>query len=775
MTGTGVAAAAFSPDGLLAAVAPAGAGAKNEVYVWNLSEKRQLRTLVGHAKAVRCLAFSPDGRQLLSGGEDKLILLWNVDTGKVIQELKGHTNAPNQVVFSPDGKLAISAGMDHSARLWELESGRQLHHLSGHADIVWAVAFSADGRTGLTGGGMQQVPGIGAVAGARDHEIRLWDVTTGKERKRFVGHSAAVTSIECSADGRRCLSGSHDGSLRLWDLETGKELRRYDGHDGRVRGIAFFPGGRRAVSAGEDGRLRTWTLPLEISDLIADLRGADAARRLRAVTELSSRKDEVKSAIGPLFQALMLDDDKLRFAILKLLRDLSPLDKEHVLRLDRLLQDRTFPEGRLFALDALAALGADAAPAAKTLLLLVDERDLTVRRKVLKAIAPVAGELGASGFRPLLQALRDSDKEVSAAAETALEKFGVPAAENVVTLRGLLGVESLLVRRYGLKMLGELKAASRIALDDIAGLATKDSSAEIRALALAVLEKIDPRNRETVKACGLALADRDTTVCRQAAKTLAATGAVPELLRALAHEDEEVQKTAGTALEQAKFDRTHARLLVALLDSKEENVRTRGIEALGKLGSDGAEGVSAMCKVLKNAEEEERKRVLSALRKIGPAASESGPAVAELLKHKDQSVRHDACETLFRTEAKEATQAVGALIDILRPSKEEDIEDEEVGKEREKAREMLVSAGKIALKSLVSALDTQFAGGKPRTVAGKLNGVGRLEVIKVLSAMGPTAGRNDVLLILAALERGDPFIGVRKAAREARVKLQRKE
>ncbi len=398
MTDKGIAAAAFSPNGRIAAIAAAVGPANMEVALWDLVTKKRVRVLAGHTKPIRCLAFSPNGSQLLSGSEDNFLMLWDVAAGKVIHELKAHTNAPNQVVFSPDGKQALSCGMDHSARLWDLDGGRQLRQFTGHADIVWAVSFSPNGQLALTGCGMQQIRGVGLAAGGRDYEIRLWDTATGKEQKRFTGHAAAVTALTFDRAGARFLSGSHDGNIRLWELGSGKELRRYDGHDGRVRAVAFFPDGRRALSAGEDGRLRTWALPLDVSDLIADLRGEEAESRLRALDNLAKRPEEARAAVPALFQALLRPDAKLRERVLQLLRDLSPLDKEHVLRLDRLLADRTYPDGRLFALDALAALGADAALAAKGLLKAIADKDPAVRGKAMKALVPVASELGKDGF-----------------------------------------------------------------------------------------------------------------------------------------------------------------------------------------------------------------------------------------------------------------------------------------------------------------------------------------------------------------------------------------
>ena len=70
-----------------------------------------------------------------------------------------------------------------------------------------------------------------ALSGSGDETLRLWDLETGAELRRFEGHEARVTSVTVLADGRRALSGSDDRTLRLWDLDTGAELRRFEGHE----------------------------------------------------------------------------------------------------------------------------------------------------------------------------------------------------------------------------------------------------------------------------------------------------------------------------------------------------------------------------------------------------------------------------------------------------------------------------------------------------------------------------------------------------------------
>jgi hypothetical protein len=146
--------------------------------------------------------------------------------------------------------------------------------------------------------------------------------------------------------------------------------------------------------------------------------------------------------------------------------------------------------------------------------------------------------------------------------------------------------------------------------------------------------------------------------------------------------------------------------------------------------------------------------------------------VAELLRTKDRARRFEVCRVLVRIEAAEAKKAVPPLIEMLRPDKVEDVEDEEATKERGKARELLAGMGKPAVKALLDALENDFSGGVRTTAV--LNAAARLEVVKALTEIGAPAGSNDVLLVLARLQRNDSSAAVRQAAREARVKLQKK-
>ena len=108
------------------------------------------------------------------------------------------------VAFSPDGKKLASGSDDKTVRLWEVETGKQLATLTGHSDSVWSVAFSPDGKK--------------LASGSRDQTVRLWEVETGKQLATLTGHSSDVLSVAFSPDGKKLASGSWDQTVRLWDF-----------------------------------------------------------------------------------------------------------------------------------------------------------------------------------------------------------------------------------------------------------------------------------------------------------------------------------------------------------------------------------------------------------------------------------------------------------------------------------------------------------------------------------------------------------------------------
>jgi hypothetical protein len=215
--------------------------------IWRLIRDDSVRTFLGHSGAVSAVAFSPDGRAILSGSEDRMLKLWDVAAGKELRtftEKSYRYSEVYSVAFSPDGSAVLSGGTGAKLFVHEVDTGKELRAFEGGSEYFASVTFSPDGRTALFGGS--------------DATLKLWDLATSMILRIFTGHSASVSSVAFFPDGRRVLSSSWDGTLKLWDLATGKELRTFTDYFGPLYSVAVSPNGRTALCGGQDGTLKLW-------------------------------------------------------------------------------------------------------------------------------------------------------------------------------------------------------------------------------------------------------------------------------------------------------------------------------------------------------------------------------------------------------------------------------------------------------------------------------------------------------------------------------------
>jgi WD40 repeat protein len=235
-----VAKIAFSPDGKSVVTASQDGTAR----LWDDESGNELAILKGHQKDVNTAAFSPDGKRVVTASDDGTARLWDAESGKAIAELKGHADKVSSASFSPDGQRVVTASEDKTARLWESETGKDIAVLKGHAAKVQSAAFSPDGRQ--------------VVTASDDGTARLWEAESGKEIAVLKGHDGTVLNAAFSPDGKRVLTASVDTTARLWDAESGTEITAFKGHLGPVFGAALSPDGKRAATASWDGTARLW-------------------------------------------------------------------------------------------------------------------------------------------------------------------------------------------------------------------------------------------------------------------------------------------------------------------------------------------------------------------------------------------------------------------------------------------------------------------------------------------------------------------------------------
>jgi WD40 repeat protein len=228
--------------------------------LWDVTTGKELWCFQRHEGPVYGVAFLPDGRHAVSCGEDGTIRLWELRTGHQLDCLKGPDVGLRSLAVSPDGRRLLTGGADGVVRLWDLWGGRELRTFPHGAATVAGVAFSPDGRLALAGGGRVEAAARGARA---EPTLRLWDVETGAEVGHFTGCTQPVLSVAFSPDGRWALSAGRDKAVRLWDLDSGRAMCRLDGRESAIESAAFSPDGRHVFSGSTSGVVRLWTLPPE--------------------------------------------------------------------------------------------------------------------------------------------------------------------------------------------------------------------------------------------------------------------------------------------------------------------------------------------------------------------------------------------------------------------------------------------------------------------------------------------------------------------------------
>jgi hypothetical protein len=234
---------ALSPDGKASSLAG------DRMRLWDTTTGKQVGTINLRRDAtdinIRAVIFSADGKLLAVGSSDQTVSLWDVSSARELRSLKGHTGAVRRVFFSPNGKIIASVGDDKTVRLWDVTSGRTLSTFS-YTSVVDSIAFHIDGKT---------------LAFADYDVLKLWDLSTGKERTTLKPCPRDVSDLDFSPDGKVLAVGCSQ-EIKLWDVSSSREvptLNRVDHGIDNIRMLIFSPDGRLLASAS-DFKVIVWTV-----------------------------------------------------------------------------------------------------------------------------------------------------------------------------------------------------------------------------------------------------------------------------------------------------------------------------------------------------------------------------------------------------------------------------------------------------------------------------------------------------------------------------------
>jgi WD40 repeat protein/beta-lactamase regulating signal transducer with metallopeptidase domain len=300
----------LSPGGTLLAVG----SFDNVVRVFDTSTGQTRVTLQNHTDAVTCVAISPDGRHLASGSNDKNVNLWraSLPSATAAATMLGHQGQIWFAVPSPDGKRVVTSGDDkvlyarpmppariagpipgieqpifgiavspdsktialgcenNTLLLLDAETRKVQKKLEGHSQRVWTVAFSPDGKL------------LASVSGDWDNqdaagEVKVWDLATGKEKAAFNTHKKMIQTVCFAPDSNRVVTGSYDGTVRVFDVAAAKELREIKAHEKGVRSVAVDHKGRWIAAGSPGGVVQVFSLETgaELATLEASATGVN--------------------------------------------------------------------------------------------------------------------------------------------------------------------------------------------------------------------------------------------------------------------------------------------------------------------------------------------------------------------------------------------------------------------------------------------------------------------------------------------------------------------
>lgn len=217
-----------SPDGKALAVA----GVEGGIMLFDMMSGEVLRELPGHGFGTTSLSWNADCRTLASAGQDGKVRLWDARSGEERSVLDGGVQWVERVAFSPDGRYLVSAA-GNRVRLWRSE-GEFLWESPGHRSTVSAVAWrpgSAEGFVAAAYGG------LALYRPEKSQPVR---------RFRWKGSTLAVA---WSPDGKHVATGDQDSTVHFWSVKSGEDLQMW-GYPTKVRELAWSPTSRYLATGG---------------------------------------------------------------------------------------------------------------------------------------------------------------------------------------------------------------------------------------------------------------------------------------------------------------------------------------------------------------------------------------------------------------------------------------------------------------------------------------------------------------------------------------------
>jgi serine-threonine kinase receptor-associated protein len=211
--------------------------------IWDALSGKELSSFQ-HARIVKSVHFSPDGKKIITGGQDKTLRIFDLEKPEAeAQQMEGHTQSVKQIVWSTqDPNCVISGGGDSALRVWDIRTLKEVKNVPVKAPIM-SIELSWDNKH---------------LTMAAGKEVSFWDPTKFEMTKSYT-LPLELNSAALSPDAQYfAVGGSTDFWARVYEFSTGKELEVHKGHHGPVHCVHFAPDGATFATGSEDGTIRLW-------------------------------------------------------------------------------------------------------------------------------------------------------------------------------------------------------------------------------------------------------------------------------------------------------------------------------------------------------------------------------------------------------------------------------------------------------------------------------------------------------------------------------------
>lgn len=256
---------AFLPDGKLV-VAGGRPGQEGDVRIFDINAtgktengvaildgvndpKVMLKQLVDVDDSVLCLAVSPDGKKIASGGCDRIVRVWDIAGGiasaKLEQSIENHADWVLGVALAPDNKHLLTCSRDKTAKVWDLSTKESVLTFPDHQNAVFGVAVNKDSKIGFSAG--------------LDKQVRMWNaVGDGKQVKALGSHADDILKLVAHPTLPIFVTTSADKTVKVWDATAGTNTKTLPGMTDHIFAAAISPDGSLVAAGAYDGEVKVW-------------------------------------------------------------------------------------------------------------------------------------------------------------------------------------------------------------------------------------------------------------------------------------------------------------------------------------------------------------------------------------------------------------------------------------------------------------------------------------------------------------------------------------